>query len=60
MVERPPVVGDEVSGVESLKKRQCVTARHVPFAESRLPPRRMLNRQESQIQAPSIRAEVVL
>ena len=41
VIERPPVVGDEVSGVESLKESQCIAARQMTFAKSGLPPRRM-------------------
>ena len=60
VIKRPPVVWDEVSGVESLEKSQCVTAREVTLAKSGLPPRRMPDGQEGQVQVPSFRDEVVL
>ena len=60
VIERPPVVGDEVSGVESLEKSQRITAREMALAKSGLPPWRMPDGQEGQIQVPSFRDEVVL
>jgi hypothetical protein len=59
VIERPPMVGDEVSGVESLEKGQRITAREVTLSKSGLPPRRMPDGQEGQVQVPSLRDEVV-
>ena len=41
VIERSPVVGNEVPGVESLEKSQRIAAREMPFAEPGLPPWRM-------------------
>ena len=60
VIERPPVVGNEVSGVESLEKSQRITASEVAFAKPWLPPRRVPDGQEGQVQVPSFRDEVVL
>ena len=60
VIERPPVVGDEVSRVESLEKSQRITAREVTLTKSGLPPRRVPDGQEGQVQVPSFRDEVIL
>ena len=60
VIEGPPVVGDEVPGVESLEKSQRITAREVAFPKPWLPPRCVPDRQESQIEVSSFRAEVFL
>ena len=60
VIERSPVVRDEVSGLESLEKSQRIATREMTFAESGLPPRRMPDWQESEIQIPSFCNQVVL
>src|SRR6476620_7836134 len=53
VVERTPVVRDEVFRLESLEQRERIAARQVPLAKSGLPPRRVADGQQGQIQRSS-------
>src|SRR2546425_196562 len=55
MIEGSPVIRNEVLSPESLKQSKSITAGKVPFAKSRLPPRRMSDRKKGEIQTSSIR-----
>ena len=58
VVERTPVVWDEVFRLEPLEQRERIAARQVTFAEPRLPPRCVADRQKSQIQRSTLLEKV--
>src|SRR2546423_1523302 len=52
VIERTPVIGNEVLRLEALEQSERVIARQMSFAETGLPPRSMADWQECQIEIP--------
>src|SRR5205823_3556678 len=54
VIKRAPVVWDEVPRLQSLEERQRIAACQVAFAKTRLPPRRMPNGKQCEIQVTAL------
>src|SRR5687767_5580914 len=60
VIERAPVVRDEISRVQSVEQGECVTAGEVALSKPGLPPRSMADWQQRHIQPPSGNCHVIL
>ena len=60
VVERSPVVRDEVTGLESFEENQSITAGQMPFPKTRLPPRRMADGEQCYVQITPSSNQVVI
>ena len=59
VIERAPVVRNEVSGLQPLEQCEGIVAGQMSFPESRLPPWRMPYRQQRQIEVSSLVEELL-
>ena len=60
VIERPPVIRDEVSSFQSLEEGEGIGAGQMTFAKARLPPRSVSDGEKRQVQIPPTGNQMIL
>ncbi len=59
VIKSAPVIRNEVSGLEPLEKGQGIGAGEMSFPEARLPPGRVSDRKQSQVETSSVGSQMI-